>query len=147
MKGKMENTEIYVYGMKEPDYVLLFMTSYGVEGRQGPEQVRAVQDDGVTRKVRFQYPEVCANHYNYRDSVDNHNSRRMHPISIEEQWRTQRWPNKVFQFLLGITEVNCNLVNWAYFGAELLGQVDFRYYQATVALIKNMLQTSSLICT
>ena len=127
MKGKMENTEFYVYGMKEPDYVLLFMTSYGVEGRQGAEQVRAVQDDGVTRKVRFQYPEVCANHYNYRDSVDNHNGRRMHPIAIEEQWRTQRWPNKVFQFLLGITEVNCNLVNWAYFGAESLGQVDFRY--------------------
>ena len=112
------------------------MTSYGVEGRQGPEQVRAIQDSGTTRKVRFKYPEVCANHYSYRDSVDNHNGRRMHPIAIEEQWKTQRWPNKVFQFLIAITEVNCNLINLAYFGAELLGQVEFRH-QLADKLINN----------
>ena len=127
MKGKMENIDFYVYGMKEPDYVLLFMTSYGVEGRRGKEQVRTIEDGGVVRKIRFQYPEVCANHYNFRDSVDNHNGRRMYPIAIEEQWRTQRWANKVFQFLLGITEVNCNLLNSVYFGSELLGQVEFRH--------------------
>ena len=127
IKGRMENTDFYIYGMKEPDYVLLFMTTYGVEGRQGIEQVRTIQDGGVARKIRFRYPEVCANHYNFRDSVDNHNGRRMYPIAIEEQWRTQRWPNKVFQFLLGITEVNCNLINSVYFGSEQLPQVDFRH--------------------
>ena len=79
------------------------------------------------RRVTFKYPEVCANHYAYRDSVDNHNSRRMYPIAIEEQWRTQRWPNRVFQFLLGVTEVNCNLLSASYFGSELKEQVAFRY--------------------
>ena len=127
MKGKLQNTDFYIYGMKEPDYVLLFMTTYGREGRQGPEQLRKVEDGGVMRRVKFQYPEVCANHYAYRDSVDNHNSRRMYPIAIEEQWRTQRWPNRVFQFLLGVTEVNCNLLSASYFGSELKEQVAFRY--------------------
>ena len=127
IKGQMENVDFYLYGMKEPDYVLLFMTSYGREDRQGRELVRTVEDGGVMRKIRFQYPEICANHYNYRDSVDNHNSRRMYPIAIEEQWRTQRWPNKVFQFLLGITEVNCNLINSIYFGSQLEQQVNFRH--------------------
>ena len=142
IKGKMDNTDFCIYGMKEPDYVLMFMTSYGVEGRQGLEQVRAVQDGGVTRKVRFHYPEVCANHYSFRDtSVDSHNGRRMHPIVIEEQWYTQMWLNKVFQFLLGITEVNCNLINSVYFGSELLGQVDFRY-QLGNELINNPYSTT-----
>ena len=34
----------------------------------------------------FIYPEVAYNHYNYRDMIDNHNSNRMHPISMEETW-------------------------------------------------------------
>jgi len=78
--------------MKEPDYCLLFMTRYGSENQQGKEQSRA-DEEGVVSQVRFKYPEVCYNHYAYRDSVDNHNGRRMYPIALEEQWKTQRWPN------------------------------------------------------
>ena len=51
----------------------------------------------------------------------------MHPIAIEEQWRTQRWPNRIFQFLLGVTEVNFNFLIASYFGSELKEQVPFRY--------------------
>ena len=38
--------------------------------------------------------------------IDNHNSFRMHPISMEETWMTMRWANCVFCFLLAITIVN-----------------------------------------
>ena len=59
------------------------------------------------KKVRtFFYPEVVHNHYKYRDMIDNHNSARMHPISMEETWMTSRWPNRVFCFLLALTMVN-----------------------------------------
>ena len=54
----------------------------------------------------FCYPEIVYNHYAYRDMIDNHNSQRMHPISMEETWMTTRWPNRVFCFLLAVTVVN-----------------------------------------
>ena len=34
--------------------------------------------------------------YHYCDVIDNHNSYRMHPLSIEETWMTMHWPNRVF---------------------------------------------------
>ena len=52
------------------------------------------------------YPEVVHNYYCYRDVIDNHNSARMHPISMEETWMTTWWPNRVFCFLLAVTIVN-----------------------------------------
>ena len=54
----------------------------------------------------FKYPEVVYNHYKYRDCIDNHNSQHMHPISLEEMWITEHWPNRAFCFLLAVTTVN-----------------------------------------
>ena len=42
----------------------------------------------------------------YTQYIDNHNSARMHPISMEETWMTTHWPNPVFCFLLTLTIVN-----------------------------------------
>ena len=63
-------------------------------------------ENGVKRVKTFQYTEVVHNHYKYRDVIDNHNSFRMHPISLEETWMTMQWPNRVFCFLLAVTMVN-----------------------------------------
>ena len=54
----------------------------------------------------FCYPEVVYNHYAFRDMIDNHNSQRMHPITMEETRMTTYWPNWVFCFLLAVTVVN-----------------------------------------
>ena len=62
--------------------------------------------NGVKHVKTFQYPEVVHNCYQYRDVIDNHNSARMHPISMEEMWMTMCWPNHVFCFLLDVTMVN-----------------------------------------
>ena len=62
--------------------------------------------DGQKEVKVFFYPEVMHNSYAYCDMIDNHNSQRMHPISIEETWMTTHWPNRVFGFLLAITVVN-----------------------------------------
>lgn len=123
IKASIEGTEFHVYGMKEPDYVLFFMTTYGTGNWVGVDQIRKI----ANRQVMFKYPKVCHNHYKYCDSVNNHNARRMYPIALEEQWKTSRWPNWVFQFLLAVTEVNCNLVNHHIFEEEPMEQIEFRF--------------------
>ena len=60
----------------------------------------------VKHVTTFRYPEVVLNHYCYWDVIDNHNSYRMHPLSVEETWITMHWPNRVFCFLLVIAMVN-----------------------------------------
>jgi hypothetical protein len=54
----------------------------------------------------FRYTEPFHNHYKYRHAVDDHNNHRHSDISIEETWVTHCWENRVFAFLLAITEIN-----------------------------------------
>ena len=42
--------------------------------------------------VITQTAENMAKLYAFRDGVDGHNSRRMHPVAIEEVIKTTRWP-------------------------------------------------------
>ena len=95
----------YLFGMKEPNYVMQIMSMYGTLQKKGPEKKRHYEVDGQKEVKMFVYPEVVHNHYAYRDMIDNHNSQQMHPISIEETWMTTRWPNRVFGFLLAIMVV------------------------------------------
>ena len=62
----------------------------------------------------------------YRHSVDDHNNKRHSPISLEVIWATKFWPNRVFAFLLGVTEVNVNLAATYFCGQEPTGQIEFR---------------------
>ena len=53
---------------------------------------------------------VFYNHYKFwHDAVDDHNATRHSPISLEVEWATKWWPNRVFAFLLSVTEVNAML--------------------------------------
>ena len=71
--------------MIEPNYVMMFMTTYGTLGEVGDQTKRHYLENGVKCVLTFQYPEVVHNHYKYRDVIDN---LRMHPISMEETWMT-----------------------------------------------------------
>jgi hypothetical protein len=139
LKGKMEDVDFYIHCVKEPDYVLMFMTSYGLPSGHGHTQKRKTNDG---RMITFQYPEVAANHYKFRDGVDNHNARRMYPVAIEEQMRTMRWENRVFQFLLAVTEVNTNAALHYFQGDDIDSQLDFRYKLAS-EMINNEYVTSN----
>jgi hypothetical protein len=46
-----------------------------------------------------------------------HNAKRHLPISLEVVWATKIWANRVFAFLLAITEVNC-MLGFQYFYKE-----------------------------
>ena len=101
---------------------MMLMTKYGTLERHGEENQRNV--DGC--QVTFEYPEVVKNHYTYRHAVDDHNSRRQSPISIERTWETRYWPNRVFAFLLAVTEVNVYLAMTNIYGAPAMKQIQFR---------------------
>jgi hypothetical protein len=122
--------------MKEPDYVMTLMSTYGTLEASVKVTSRVCVEDGVKRKKSFAYTEVVHNHYNYRHIVDDHNARRHSPISLEVVWATKWWPNRVFAFLLAITEVNCQLAMKHFYGTEYKSTLEFRKAFAE-ALIKN----------
>ena len=105
LQGELDNVRFHIVGMKEPDYVMMIMTTYGTLEEFGDKK-RHYMVNGVKHVTTFRYPEVVYNHYRYRDVIDNHNSYRMHLLSMEETWMTMHWPNRVFCFLLAITMVN-----------------------------------------
>lgn len=123
--------------MKDDGHTILFMSLFGTLGTPGTEKRRRIlQEDGSTTTVTFKYPEIEHNNYSIRDSVDDHNRRRMFPVDIEEQWRIHRWPNRVAAFILAITEINVNYVNHHVYKEELMEQIKFIYKMAD-ELIRN----------
>ena len=123
--------------MKEPDYVMSLMSSYGTNDRSNGKETRRDWKNGTTNMTtRFKYPEVIHNHFQYRHAVDDHNAKRHSPISIEVVWATKQWPNRVFCFLLSITEVNCFLAESCFTGRKSDSMLDFRK-RLSLELIEN----------
>ena len=124
--GELEGTRFHVFCMKEPDYVMSIMSTYGTLVRTGTGKSRQYAKAGEKRRKTFQYPEVISDYFACRDKVDSHNGLRMFPIALEETWKTKRWPLRVFQFLLAITEVNIKLVAEYCFRCDKTSQQEFR---------------------
>jgi hypothetical protein len=106
LRGELDEVPFHIFGMKEEDYVMMLMSTYGTLSRVGEERLRRV--GAQQQRISFKYPELVYNHFQYRDAVDSHNARRMAPIALEETWQTKRWANRIFAYLLATTEVNCN---------------------------------------
>ena len=106
IKGTMDGVRFHMHAMKEPDYIMMLMSTYGITLRMGVTKRWHYTVDGIKKGVEFQYPGIVHNHYKICDMIDNHNSFWIHPISIEETWMTVRWANHMFCFLLTITIVN-----------------------------------------
>jgi hypothetical protein len=141
--GEIDGVRFHIFCMKEPDYVMSLMSTYGttspkVDQRETNRHYRNAHGHDVMKT--FQYPEVVANHYSYRGCVDDHNNKRQdggskQGLAIESTWVTRRWPIRVFSFILGISEVNAYL-GWVYFKQERLEYMAFRK-QLAKALIHN----------
>ena len=93
--------------MKEPDYVMSPMTTYGTTELMGDARLLAYEINCVKRRKTIVYPEVVYNHFQFRDAVDANNGMRMPPFTLEETWKTVRWTNRAFQLLLAVTKTNC----------------------------------------
>ena len=97
--------------MKEPDYVMKLMRTYGTNELQADHSTKRIYKDSEKKPVttNFCYPEVVSNHFKFRHAVDDHTAKRHAPISLEYVWATKYWPHCLFSVLLTISEVNTNL--------------------------------------
>ena len=107
---KLDAVQFYLDCMKELNYIMSLMSTYGATERFGEEKNCSWKEqDGVTKTAKFKYPEVVHNHYKYRHMFDDHNARRQAPISLEESWATCRWSNKVFFIHTWCVRSQCNV--------------------------------------
>ena len=103
LKGMLDGEPYNIFAMKEPNYSMKLMSTYGTLTVENGAK-KATRFDGKDKRV-FSYTKCFAYHFKYRHNDDHNNLRHSSP-SIEETWKTHRWENRVFAFLLAITEVN-----------------------------------------
>jgi len=123
--GVSDNKKFSIMALKEPDYIMSIMTTYGSLHRMGKENKRVYWVNGNQHSTTFQYPEVIANHFTYHDLVDASNWDHMFPIAFEEIWKTTHWPTCVLQFILAVTEVNVHRAQVQIYGAPMALQQSF----------------------
>lgn len=106
--GKLDSVLYNIFGMKEPNYTMKLMATYGslTTKPAQKETKRTYKKDGHMVSKMFKYTEPFANHCLYCHAVDNHNNLCHSVPAIEETWVTHRWANRVFAFLLVVSEVN-----------------------------------------
>ena len=76
--------------MKEPDYVMSLMSTYGTNQRSDRKETwHDWKENRVSKATTFKYPEVIYNHFRCHHSIDNHNAKRHNPISLEVVWATK----------------------------------------------------------
>ena len=109
--GKQDDVPYFIWGMKEPDYVMRMMATGGPQGETDKCQEtkrRCTEGDwDVERKFRYTCPYDW--HFRYRHAVDDHNNLRHATPAVEDSWLTHRWECRVFSFLLALSEINAFL--------------------------------------
>eukprot|EP00986_Skeletonema_menzelii_P014601 scaffold9796_cov108-Skeletonema_menzelii.AAC.1 len=141
ISGVLNNCKYTIWAMKEPNYVMKIMATGGNMFTEGCREVNRVVNN-VTKT--FSYPWPVETHFLYRHAVDDHNNLRHALPSIEDTWRTDRWPCRVFAFILAVSEVNCYLAkkHWCWSGNEKETYSAFRKKLA-FELINNIAAVSS----
>ena len=108
LHGTLEGKPYNIFCMKEPDYVMKIMSTYGaLTVKENKKESKRIYFNGRERVEKtFKYTQPFSNHFAFWHAVDDHNNLRHLTPSIEETWVTHRWPCCVFSFLLAIAEVN-----------------------------------------
>ena len=58
LRGQLDGVPVYIYGMKEPEYTMMLMATYGTLAEQGDKKTRNFMDGGSKVVKKFKYPEV-----------------------------------------------------------------------------------------
>ena len=127
VQGSIRGDSYHIMDIKEPDYVVLLMTTYGMleylEGSDTQRRYKGAGGEFMTKQ--FNYCEFFGDHFNYRHQVDDNNNCRHSPISDESTWATKYWPYFCHDYCLAFTEVNTNhlrgyLFNGIYLEPQLI---------------------------
>ncbi len=74
------------------------------------ESCRGTMREWEGNSSEFQYTLPFDWHFRFRHAVDDHNNLRHKLPSVEDSWITDRWPSRVFSFILAVCEVNAFLM-------------------------------------
>jgi hypothetical protein len=110
--------------LKDDGYNYILMSTYDTMERKDHETRRFLIQQN--RSVKFNYSEVFSNHFKYRGSVNSHNAKRHAPIGVETTWATKTWTNRVFAFILAVTEVNVFVASNYFYNGNHPSMLDFR---------------------
>ena len=82
MKGSLDAVNAEIHYSKEHDYVTMLMASYRTLERVRDEMKRIWTPTGAPDaiEIKFKYPKLVQNHFQYQDSVEAHNGSRMYPF-------------------------------------------------------------------
>lgn len=106
LHGELDGISYDVFCMKEEDYVMKIMATYGTNCPPMRKRKSATRTLANGTKVEFDYIEPIANHFDFRHCVDDNNHLRHMRPSIEETWKTHRWVLRVLAFFLAVSEAN-----------------------------------------
>ncbi len=97
LPGTLDGQKFHIFAMKEQDYMMMLMSTYGSlnEMTKGDTAHTWTNPAGESVTKRFKGWEPFFNHFKFRYGIDDHNAKRLSPISIEETWATKWWPNRV----------------------------------------------------
>mmetsp|Transcript_15135 Transcript_15135/g.22223 ORF Transcript_15135/g.22223 Transcript_15135/m.22223 type:complete len:251 (-) Transcript_15135:59-811(-) len=115
VEGIMDGVRYFIFNLKEPGYVSKRMSTYGCLAEEGDETSQRLS---VGTKKFFKYVQCFYNHFHYRHVVDDHNNFCMSEPCIEKSWVTAFWENRVFAFVLAISEVKTWLAKQYFVAAE-----------------------------
>ncbi|KAG7359200.1 transposase IS4 [Nitzschia inconspicua] len=144
LKGKLDGVSYDLFCMKDTNDTIKLMSTYGslVPSQDATENVRYV--DGEMK--HFKYTEPFENHNRYGHAVDHHNNIRHSDISLEETWATDRWEDRVFAFILAITEVNAYLA-MRYFVGQCGDKAPMTFLEFRRQLAKALIHNNHLVET
>ena len=91
LPGTLDGIPFYVFAMKEPDYVMSVMSTYGALNNVDGSIIKRIWEDDNTeeKNATFNYTEVFHNHFAYRYVFDDNNNIRIQPLTIEMTWLTK----------------------------------------------------------
>ena len=116
--GELDDIPMYIFAMKEPDYIMSIMANYGATNEVASATTKCYYKvNGVEKTTSFKYTEPFFNHFKYRYVIDKNNHQRMQPISIEETWKMHQWEHRPYTFFLGVTTSNTQY-GYNYFGKK-----------------------------
>jgi hypothetical protein len=109
--GVLDGVKYFLWGLKEPLYVMKMMATGGplIANKSCKPQRWRFTKDGVEVLRTFQFPLPYDWHYKYRHAVNNHNNLHHFLPLVEGTIMTIRWEMRVSSFLLAVFEVNAFL--------------------------------------
>ena len=110
LKGEIDSIPYGIFCMKEPDYVMKIMATYGeLTAKDGQKESIRKYTSGGEQVGKNQYTLPFSNHFDYWHRVDDHNNLCHSLPSIESTWVTHRWATRIFSFIFAMVQINCYL--------------------------------------